>query len=102
VATGGSAHEAITYLETCKSLVAIAFCALVEPEGVFVPADKRAAFLALAELGPGRVATPFDLWAHLKDGGLITTEQFTFLCERTAKGGGLPGVPLRFGHATQR
>jgi hypothetical protein len=78
----------------------IAFCALLEPEAVFVAADKKAAFLALAELGRGRVAAPFDLWAHLKEAGLITGAQFHSLCERTARGSGMANVPRRFGRAT--
>lgn len=74
----------------------IAFCAHVAPSAVFVPRDKKAAFLALAELGIGRVATPFDLWADLKGARLITAPQFATLCERTARDSGLPGIPRRF------
>lgn len=74
----------------------IAFCALMSAAAVFVTADKKAAFLALAELGSGRVATPFDLWDDLSRKGLITRVQFDALCKRTVKESGLPGLPRRF------
>ncbi|HEX4386193.1 MAG TPA: hypothetical protein VH083_24730 [Myxococcales bacterium] len=74
----------------------IAFCAIVEPDGVFIADDKQASFLALAELGPGRVATAFDLWAHLRDQGLIGPAQFKALCERTRKSAALAAIPRRF------
>jgi len=74
----------------------IALCALVEPQAIFVAADKKAAFLAMAELGGARVATPFDCWASLKDNLLISPAQFSTLCERTVKESGLPGLPRRF------
>lgn len=89
-------RDSVDATENLGEHASIAFCARVAPEAVFVPADKKAAFLALAELGPGRVVTPFDLWAHLHRSGFITRAQFTVLCERTVKGGALPGVPLRF------
>jgi hypothetical protein len=76
--------------------VAIAFAATMDPDAIFVPMDKAAAYAALAELGPGRVATPFDLWALLLGNGHISREQHDRLAERSWKGFGLPGVPWRF------
>lgn len=74
---------------------AIAYCALEKTDGCFVTNDKGAAFLALAELGRGRVATPFDLWEDLFSQGLITPDEFSSLCETVRKSLGLPGVPAR-------
>jgi hypothetical protein len=74
----------------------IAFCAVVEPDGVFIADDKQALFLALAELGSSRVATAFDLWAHLRDQKLIDPGQFKALCERTRKSAALAATPRRF------
>jgi hypothetical protein len=54
--------------------------------------------LALSELGMGRVAYPFDLWAHLRDQRLIEAAEFRSLCLATRKGdGALPGLPERLG-----
>lgn len=74
----------------------IAYCAHDDRSAIFVAADKLACFLALAELGPSRVASPFDLWWDLKARGLITKEVFDRLSQRTAKTSGLQGIPLRF------
>jgi hypothetical protein len=74
----------------------IAFAAIERPEAIFVTADKGAAFCALAELGPSRVATPFDLWGWLRDEQLIRELEFEALCQATLKGdGSLPGIPPR-------
>ncbi|MEZ4445864.1 MAG: hypothetical protein R3B72_42705 [Polyangiaceae bacterium] len=74
----------------------IAFCAAMDTETIFVTADRTAAFVALSELGRGRVATPFDLWVHLRDTELISPAVFDSLCERTAKQlNVLPGKPWR-------
>ncbi|MBI4700001.1 MAG: hypothetical protein HY744_02355 [Deltaproteobacteria bacterium] len=75
----------------------IAFCATMNQDAIFVAADKSAAFVALAELGRSRVASPFDLWEALRDEGRIPAEAFEKLCGRTARqlGGVLPGVPWR-------
>ena len=54
----------------------IAWCAHESTDAVFVTQDKTAAFVALAELGLGRVALPFDLWCALRDAGLIDREAF--------------------------
>ncbi len=63
---------------------------------IFVTLDKRAAMLALAELGRGRVAHAFDLWLHLRDSGLVDSTVFDALCQRTKRSdGALPGIPLR-------
>jgi hypothetical protein len=64
------------------------------PEAVLVARDKRAAFLALAELGRGGAAHPSELWLHLLDEGLITEAQFQNLCARTSQGEQCP-IPLR-------
>ncbi len=76
--------------------VAIAYCATDFPDSIFVAGDKGAVFLGLAELGPGRVATPFDYWDHLRQSKVIGEEQFRRLCEVTQKKVGLPNVPKRF------
>jgi len=73
----------------------IALCVHEAPEAMFVTTDKPAAYLALAELGPGRVATPFDLWADLRGRGLVSQEAFEALCDGTRKRFRLPGVPER-------
>jgi hypothetical protein len=75
----------------------IAYCMGEDPLAVFVAMDKRAAYVALAELGPGRVASVFDCWASLRDDGLITAADFDALSNRAIKGdNGLPGLPRRF------
>lgn len=74
---------------------AIAYCAVDRTDACFVTMDKIAAFLALSELGRGRVATPFDLWDDLLSGGLIKRNEFLSLCEQTYKAVSLPGVPRR-------
>lgn len=76
--------------------VAIALAATDFATAVFVTLDKAAAFMALAELGPGRVTTPLDVWADLHRRRLITQEQFAALMDRTVKKSGLPGMPRRF------
>ena len=74
----------------------IALCAAQLVDGVFVTHDKRAAFIALAELGRGRVTTPFDLWDDLQARALIAQSTFDRLCEATLKGDhSLPGIPRR-------
>jgi hypothetical protein len=75
----------------------IAFCAMERTDAIFVTQDKGAALIGLAELGLGRVATPFDLWHDLLEQGLVSKEQFQFLCESTRKSDGTwPGIPVRF------
>lgn len=74
----------------------IAYCAHEDRTATFVAADKLACFLALAELGPARVASPFDLWWELKAQGLIADGVLDRLASKTAKSSGLPGRPLRF------
>lgn len=77
---------------------AIAYCAIERTDACFVTMDKGATFLALAELGSGRVATPFDLWDDLVSKGLISPAEFSSLCELVRKSLGLPGVPQRIRH----
>lgn len=74
---------------------AIAYCAIERTDGCFVTMDRGAAFLALAELGSARVATPFDLWDDLLSKGLISPDEFSRLCDLVWKSLGLPGVPQR-------
>mgnify|MGYP003376662509 CR=1 FL=1 len=54
-------------------------------EAVFVAEDKGAAFLALSELGRGRVATPFDLWDDLLGRSVIALAGFKRLCAATER-----------------
>ncbi len=75
----------------------IALLALELTDAVFVTMDKGATYQALAELGPGRVASPFDLWDDLRAESCIAPGEFDRLCDLTTKGdSGLAGVPLRF------
>ena len=74
---------------------AIALCAAQEHDLVFVANDKRATYLALAELGPRRVATPFDVWADLQERSLITADRFDALCQQSVKRAGLERLPRR-------
>jgi hypothetical protein len=74
---------------------AIAYCAIERTDACFVTMDKGAAFLGLAELGRGRVATPFDLWDDLLCQGLIAPDEFSNLCEIVRKSLALAGVPRR-------
>ncbi len=75
----------------------IAFCIAQEPNAIFVTMDKRSAYVALAELGPGRVATPFDVWIWLENNSLITCSQRDDLMRATAKGDqGIQGIPVRY------
>ena len=72
----------------------IAVCAAELPAGVFVTMDKRAAYVALAELGRGRVCAPFELWDALERAGQISLETYRRLCEKTARQDqGLSAVP---------
>jgi hypothetical protein len=73
------------------------------PEAVFVTMDKGAAFVALAELGPARVATPFDVWSWLREQSLISAEQRRALDNATVdkdrgqrKKGPALRIPYRF------
>lgn len=64
---------------------------------VFVVLDRKAAMVALAELGPGRVASPFDYWDWLRAEGVVDTAEFDQLCEQVLKDdSGFPGRPVRF------
>lgn len=64
---------------------AIAWALTTPGEVVLVCHDKRAAHLALAELGRGAAAHPYELWLHLLDLALISLAEFAALCERTRK-----------------
>jgi hypothetical protein len=76
---------------------AIAYCAIENTQSCFVTMDKGAAFLALAELGVGRVATPFDLWDELLRESLISEDEFRSLCQFVQKALSLPGMPKHLG-----
>ncbi|MCA9559700.1 MAG: hypothetical protein H6704_30530 [Myxococcales bacterium] len=75
----------------------IALCATALTDAVFVTCDRQAALVALAELGPGRVATPFDVWADLERRGLVSAADRAALDAETLKTtqGLFPGVPRR-------
>ncbi len=62
---------------------AISYCAFERTDACFVTMDKGAAFLALAELGTGRVATPFDLWHDLLTQELVSSAEFSSLARRS-------------------
>ncbi len=55
------------------------------PDAIFVTEDKKAAFLALAELGSGCVAHSHDLWLYLRDKRLVDQTQFENLCRATCR-----------------
>jgi hypothetical protein len=77
---------------------AVAWALVHEVEAVFVSCDQHAVLTALAELGRGRVAHPFDFWQYLRDAGLLSAAEFDSLCTKTlAADGALPGIPWRFG-----
>lgn len=71
--------------------------ATVRPDLIFVCQDQRATLVALAELGPGWVASPFDCWDALRQQGLIDDSAFGVLSQYSLRrDGGLPGIPWRF------
>lgn len=75
----------------------IALCAQ-DADAIFVTEDIVAAFVALSELGPGRVVLPYDLWRWLRGQGLVDASQYDALCTMTARGNlkqRLPGIPSR-------
>lgn len=75
----------------------IVWAHLEAPDAILVTQDKRAAVLALSELGRCRVCHPFELWSDLHKIGRITADQYQSLLDRTAREDrGLPGVPWRF------
>lgn len=66
------------------------------PDVVLVLIEIRATRVALAELGHGRVATPFDYWAWLRDEGVIDGAAFDDLCVRLVKKDAGFKRPVRF------
>lgn len=64
---------------------AIAWAAVRAEDTVFVSQDKRAAFIALAELGRPRVAHPYDLWIDLLENDIVSIADFQHLCEQTRR-----------------
>lgn len=90
--------EAVSSTKNRGEHAAIAFCARQNPESIFVTMDKGAAYLALAELGPGRVSTPFDVWMDLRSRGIMPDAAYEELCRSTFAGDGdLRGKPSRLG-----
>lgn len=73
--------------------------ALTHPdsETAFVCIDKKAVLIAMAELGCGRVADPFDVWLDLLGRNLVTSQEFASLCRNTwvHRRDGLRRVPGR-------
>lgn len=75
---------------------AIAWALVHGQDAVFVTADQRATVTALAELGRGRVAHPFDLWLDLLDREMLNPTDFRSLCEATRRNDqGLERMPNR-------
>ena len=60
-------------------------------EGILVVEDRKAAILALAELGRGHVA--HDLWLQLRDERLVDPAQFEQVCQVNCKD--QSKIPLR-------
>jgi hypothetical protein len=89
----GRASDSPTDLAEHESIV----WALTErTDAILVTVDKKAAMLALAELGCGRVAHAFDLWLDLRDNHLVTDNQFAKLCQDTLRSDqGIKSMPLR-------
>lgn len=77
---------------------AIALCTTALTRTVFVAGDKLACWLALLELGSGRVATPYELWDDLKARRILTEDLWDKLCERTRKGQQNTARPWRHRH----
>ena len=67
-------HNRYQSTEHLGEHASIALAATTLPTAVFVTMDKGAAFLALAELGRDRVATPYELWNWLCAEGFITMD----------------------------
>lgn len=75
---------------------AIAWALAERDDAVLVTVDKRAAVLALAELGRSRVAHAFDLWMQLRDECNISTEEYDELCDATLRADqSLKVLPIR-------
>ena len=74
---------------------ALALLMTSEPNRVFVTFDKGAAYLALMELGAGRVVHPFDLWQQLNHRNRLAPGAFADLVEKSRRKEQL-GPPWRF------
>jgi hypothetical protein len=75
---------------------AIAWCLTRDQDAIFVSCDKLAVTLALAELGRGRVAHPFELWERFHEEKWITSQELDGLLRSTkAQNQGL-SIPWRF------
>lgn len=64
---------------------AVALLATELPAPVFVAGDKLACWLALAELGGARVASPYELWDALRADGLLERAAWDTLAEHTRR-----------------
>lgn len=104
---GGSEAEAMlwAHLRTNTTLAsrdlaedeAIALLSREVSDGVLVVLDRKAAMVALAELGRGRVASPFDYWDWLRSERIVDQAAFDALCDATLReDAGFPGKPVRF------
>jgi len=89
-------HPATTSTSDLAEHESIAWAQVHGIDAVFVCADRRAALTALAELGGGRVAHPFDVWLDLKERGWLVPRLFERLCQLTRNHDqGLPRMPKR-------
>lgn len=79
---------------------ALALLLTEETSRIFVTFDKGAAYLALLELGPGRVAHPFDLFFYLEQERLLPPGVLEDLLDKSRKKEQL-GPPWRW-HASAR
>jgi hypothetical protein len=104
---GGSEAEAMLWghlrtssTQSSRNLAedeAIALLSREVHDGTLVILDRKAAMVALAELGRGRVASPFDYWDWLRSERVIDEGRFQTLCAATVREDtGLPGTPVRF------
>jgi len=81
--------------KTSGEAASIALLAHGLEDGVLVTMDAKAAFIALVELGPGRVISPFDCWRWLLEEGCIEAATRASLDERTSETMSVAGVPGR-------
>lgn len=92
----GELHPDVSSTTNLAEHESIAWAQVHGLDAVFVSADKRAALIALAELGRHRVAHAFDVWIDLRRRGWLSAEAFGQLCELTRKHDqGLPRIPGR-------
>ena len=78
-------HSALLETKNLAEHESLAWALTHGRDAVLVAVDKRAVLTALAELGRGRVAHPFDVWIDFFTRHWITKGQFVHLCELTEK-----------------